>query len=107
MLEQPGIATIYPNGPNSGVSSSKMCFFSIDEIYYYYLQVWECLSKTDTFKLAEPDLVRVRYQNMRIFPGNFIHGEGFRDEILTGNVRIPLMIIDRNIRVSKCICFLQ
>ena len=65
MLEQPGTATIYPNGPNSGVSPSKICFISVDEMHDYYLHAWECLSKTDTFKLAEPDHVRIRYQNMK------------------------------------------
>ena len=87
------------------MSPSKISFFSIDEIHDYYLQAWECLSKTDTIKLVEPDLVRIRYQNMRIFPDNFIHREGFRNVISTGNFRIQLMIMDRNIRVSNCNLF--
>ena len=37
LLESPGIATIYPSGPNSGVSPSKICFFSVNEIHDYYL----------------------------------------------------------------------
>ena len=82
-----------------------MCFFSVDEIHDYYLQTWECLSKSGTCKLAEPDLVRIRYQNMRIFPGNLIHGEGFRNEISNGNSRIQLMIMDRIMKVSNCKIF--
>ena len=84
---------------------SKICFFSLDEIHDYYLQVWEYLSKTSKFNLAEPDLVRIRYKNMRIFFGNFIHGEGFRNEISPGNSFIQLIIMDRNIRFSKCKIF--
>ena len=79
----------------------KISFFSVDEIHEYYLQAWECLSKTDTFKLPELDLVRIRYQSMRIFPGNFIHGEGFSNEISNENFRIQLTIMDRNMRVSN------
>ena len=102
LLEQPDTATIYPNDPNSGVSPSKICFFSVDEIHDYYLQAWECLSKSDTFKLAESDLVRIRYQNMTIFPSNFIHGEGFTNKNSTRNSRIQLMIMDSNMRVLNC-----
>ena len=53
LLEQPGTATIYSNGLNSGVSRSKICLFSVDEIHDYYLQTWECLSKSKTLKSAE------------------------------------------------------
>ena len=102
LLEPSGITTIYPSGFNSGVSPSKFCLFSVDEMHDYYLQAWECLSKTNTFKLAEPDLVRIRYQNMRNVFVNFIHGEGFRNEISTSNFCIQLMIMDINNRISKC-----
>ena len=106
LLQPLGIVTIYPRGSNSGVSPSKIYFFSVDEMHDYYLQTWDFfISKTDTFKLVKPDLVRIRYQNMRIFPGNFIHGEGFKDEISTGNFRIQLMIMNTNIRISKCNIF--
>ena len=79
----------------------KFVFF-VDEIHDYYLQAWECLSKSDTFKLAESDLVRIRYQNMTIFPSNFIHGEGFTNKNSTRNSRIQLMIMDSNMRVLNC-----
>ena len=42
---------------------------------------------------------------MRIFPGNFIHEEGFRNEISTENFRIQLMIMDKNVGVSNCKMF--
>ena len=102
LLEQPGIATIYIIGFQNEVSPSKMCVFSVDEMHDYYLQAWKCKSIYDTWKLADPDLVRIRYQSMRIFSGNFIHGEGFSNEISTGDFRIQLMIMDRNSRISNC-----
>ena len=50
----------------------------------------------------EPDLVRIQYQNMKIFPGNLILGEGFRNETSTDNFRIELLIMDTNIKFSNC-----
>ena len=41
-----------------------------------------------------PDLIRIRYGNMRIFPADFIHGGGFKNTRSTGNLRIQLLIID-------------
>ena len=53
----------------------------------------------------QPDLLNIGYQNMIIFSGNFIHGEGLRNEISTGNSRIQLMIMERNMRISNCKMF--
>ena len=56
---------------------------------------------------AEPNLVCIRYKNMRIFPGNIIHGEGFRNEGSPSNFRIQLLIMDTSIRFSNCKMCLQ
>ena len=39
---------------------------------------------------------------MRIFPGNFFHGEGFRNDCWTGIFFIQLLIMDTHIRISMC-----
>ena len=69
-------------------SPSKIYLFSVDGMHDYYLQAWENLLKADTFKLTESDLVRIHHQNMRVFPGNSIHGERFRNETSTSNSRL-------------------
>ena len=57
LLEQPSIATIYPNGPNNGVSSTN-CFSFLSTKY----MITTCRhgNINQKMKLAEPDLVRIR-----------------------------------------------
>jgi len=45
--------------------------------------------------LQNPELVRVPYRHMRIFPGNTIHSGGFKNQESIGNYRIQLHIYDK------------
>ena len=38
--------------------------------------------------MDKPDLIRIRYGQLRIFPGDFIHGGGFNNTGSDGNFRI-------------------
>ena len=76
----------------TNVSPFKCCYFSIDPNHDYYLQGWT--KQENRTVLNTPDLIRIRYGNMRIFPGDFIHGGGFKNTRSTGNFRIQLLIID-------------
>ena len=68
---------MYPEkNSNVSVSLLKVCFFSIDPMHEYYLQVWKN-SITTSKTLLCPERVRVKYINARIFPGNTIYGRFF------------------------------
>ena len=73
------------------ISPLKCCYFSIDENHDYYLQAWNRKETSDT-KFYPPDLIRVRYGQMRIFPDDLIHGSGFNNISLNNNFRIQLLI---------------
>ena len=45
--------------------------------------------------LNKPDLILIRYGQMGIFPGDFIHGGGFNNTESTSNYRIQLLIIEK------------
>ena len=92
-LESPN-QTYIQRGHDSrtNVSPFKCCYFSIDPNHDYYLQGWT--KQENRTVLNTPDLIRIRYGNMRIFPGDFIHGGGFKNTRSTGNFRIQLLIID-------------
>ena len=45
--------------------------------------------------LDKPDLILIRYGQMGIFPGDFIHGGGFNNTGSTSNYRIQLLIIEK------------
>ena len=45
--------------------------------------------------LQNPELVRVPYRHMRIFPGNTIHADGFKNLDSIGNYRIQLHIYNK------------
>ena len=81
---------------NSDVSVSllKICFLSVDPKYDYYLQIWKD-SITTRKTLQCPELVRVKYGNVRIFPGSTIHGGGFLNSKSTGNARVQLHIYSK------------
>ena len=51
--------------------------------------------------LDKPDLIRIRYGQMRIFPGDFIHGGGFKNTKSDGNFRMQLLIIDDGHKLYK------
>ena len=44
--------------------------------------------------MNKPKVIRIRYGQMRMFPGDFIHCGGFNNTESTGNFRIQLLIID-------------
>ena len=77
------------------LSSIKRYVFSVDPEYDYYLQVWKN-SITTSKPLQCPELVRVKYGNVRIFPGSTIHGGGFLNSKSTGNSRIQLHIYSKS-----------
>ena len=88
-LESPGQTYIQRGNE---ISPFKYCYFSIDAYHDYYLQEWTKMDNRTV--LNKPEFIRIRYGNMRIFPGNFIHGGGFKNTISDGNFRIQLLIID-------------
>ena len=55
--------------------------------------------------LNKPDLILIRYGNMRIFPGDFIHGGGFNNTGYNGNFRIQLLIIDDGQKIYHSLKF--
>ena len=68
------------------ISPLKCCYFSIDACHNYYLQGWTTMeSKT---VMDKPDLIRIRYGQVRIFPSDFIHGGGFNNTGSDGNFRM-------------------
>ena len=72
----------------------KIYFLSVDPYNRYYLQVWKNgISSSKT--LQNPELVRVKYGNMRICPGSIIHEGGFENLESKGNFCIQLHIFDR------------
>ena len=77
-LDVPGKTTLnqFPDS-NYTCFPSKCCYFSFDENYDYYLQGWT--NENSTITLDDPDLIRIRYGEMRILPGKFIHGGGFKN----------------------------
>ena len=71
----------------------KICFLSVDQSNDYYLQVWK--NSTSSSKILQnPELVRVAYRYMRIFPVTTIHGGGFKNLHFIGNYHIRLHIYD-------------
>ena len=87
-FQHPAEVVMYPDKrSNVFVSPLKVCFFSVDPMHDYYLQVWKN-SITTSKTLLCPELVRVKYGNARIFPGNTIHGGGFLKREFNGNCRI-------------------
>ena len=93
-LESPGQTYVQRrNEERTKVSPFKCCYFSIDPHHDYYLQGWTKMDNRSV--MNTPDLIRIRYGNMRIFPGDFIHGGGFKNTRSTGNFRIQLLVIDK------------
>ena len=99
-LELPGQTYIQREKCNkSKVSPFKCCYFSIDAFHDYYLQGWTKMeSKT---VMDEPDLIQIRYGQMRIFPDDFIHGGGFNNTGSDDNFRMQLLIIDDGRKLYK------
>ena len=101
-LELPGQTYVQRgNETRTKVSPIKCCYFSIDPHHDYYLQGWTKMDNRTM--LNTPDLIRIKYRNMRIFPGDFIHGGGFKNTMAMdgckntrscGNFRIQLLIVD-------------
>ena len=82
------------------------CYFSIDEKHDYYLQAWSLKESRESkeIELNLPDIICVRYNQMRIFPGNLVHTGGFNNTSSNGNFRTQLLIIEegqRNYYVTK------
>ena len=44
--------------------------------------------------MDKPDLIFIRYDQMRVLPGDFIYSGGFNNTGSDGNFRIQLLIID-------------
>ena len=86
-LESPGQTYIQRgNDKRTKVPPFKCCYFSIDSCHDHYLQG---LTKMDNRTvLDKSDLIRIRYGQMRMIPGNFIHGGGFKNTNSDGNFRI-------------------
>ena len=78
-LDFPGKRTLnqFPD-QNYTCFPSKCCYFSIDEKHDYYLQGWTNNEKS-SIQLDDPDLIRIRYDEIRILNGEFIHGGGFKN----------------------------
>ena len=94
-FEHPAEVVMYPD-KRSGVSVSplKVCFFSVDPMHDYYLQVWK-RSITTSKTLLCPELVRVKHTTVRVFPGNTMHGGGFLNRNSNGNYRIQLHVYSK------------
>ena len=94
-FEHPADVVMYPD-KQSGVSVSplKVCFFSVDPMHDYYLQVWK-RSITTSKTLLCPELVRVKHTTVRVFPGNTMHGGGFLNRNSNGNYRIQLHVYSK------------
>ena len=76
---------------NVSVPPMKMCFLSVDPDHDYYLHVWK--NSISSFKILQNlELVRVKYGNMRIFPGTTIHRCRFKIMISNKHFRSQLHI---------------
>ena len=65
-LESPGQTYMQRgNEKRSKVSPFKCCYFSIDSFHDYYLQGWTNMDSRTV--LDKPDLIRIRYGQMRFF----------------------------------------
>ena len=100
-FEKPTKVEMYPDRQSNiyiyicvCMPSMKIYFLSVDPYNRYYLQVWKNdISSSKT--LQNPELVRVKYGNMRICPGSIIHEGGFENLESKGNFRIQLHIFGR------------
>ena len=94
-FEHPADVVMYPD-KQSGVSVSplKVCFFSVDPMHDYYLQVWK-RSITTSKTLLCPELVRVKHTTVRVFPGNTIYEGGFLNRNSNENYRIQLHVYSK------------
>ena len=70
-------------------------FLSVDPKHDYYLQIWKSSITTRSI-LQCPELVRVKYSNIRIFSGSNIHGGGFSNSKTKGNARMQLYIYSKS-----------
>ena len=75
-FEDPVTIQMFPSRRDFSVPPLKICFLSVDQFNDYYLQVWK-KSTSSSKSLQNPELVRVLYRHMRIFPGTTIHGGVF------------------------------
>ena len=93
-LDVPGQKTLnYGNDDVLNISPHKCCYFLINEYYDYRPQVWS--REKSTTVMDKPDLIRIRYNQMRIFPSDFIHDDGINNTGSIGNYRIQLLIIEK------------
>ena len=88
------------------ISPYTCCYFPIDENHDYYFQAWSAKESRESreIELNLPDLIRVCYTQMRIFPGDLVHVGGFNNTSSNSNFRIQLLIIEdgqRNCYVTK------
>ena len=90
-FEDPATIQMFPPRCDISVPPLKICFLSVDQSNDYYLQVWKKITSSSK-SLQNPELVRVPYKHMRIFPGTTIHGGGFKNLHSIGNFRIQLHI---------------
>ena len=79
------------NDNKSKCTPFKCCYFSIDAYHDYHLQGWTNMESNTV--IDKPDLSRIRYGQILMFPGGFIHGSGFDNIGSDGDFRIQLLII--------------
>ena len=92
-FEDPATVQMFPFRGDWSVPPLKICFLSVDQSNDYYLQVRK--NSTSSSKILQnPELVRVAYRYMRIFPDTTIHWGGFKNLRFIGNYRIKLHIYD-------------
>jgi len=71
----------------------KICFFSLEKDYDYYLQLWNRSDANNgTETLTREKLCRIPTGFLRTFPGDVIHGGGFKTLNSPGNFRVQLVV---------------
>ena len=83
----------------------KICFFSLEKDYDYYLQLWNRSDANNgTEALTGEKLCRIPTDFLRIFPGDVIHGGGFKTLNSSGNFRVQLFVTSPSFEKTRFIC---
>ena len=83
----------------------KICFFSLGKDYDYYLQLWNRSDANNgTEALTGEKLCRIPTDFLRIFPGDVIHGGGFKTLNSSGNFRVQLFVTSPSFEKTRFIC---
>ena len=81
----------------------KICFFSLEENFNYYLLLWYMSDNASVKTLSDGKLCQIPTNFLSIFPGNTIHGGGFRTLNSSSNFRVQPVITSRLDTQTYCL----